>query len=518
MTTEVLEVPPALKMGPVSERFHRKVWEATRWVPYDKQREIILNRARFKLNAAGRRAGKSQVGGNMLLPEAFRALGQLDELEETGHRREFWIVGPEYTDAEKEFRVFYNGMKRLGFEPQYDHPGTYDNSESGQMRVSCFDQRFIVHAKSAKYPATLVGEGLSGVVFSEAAKLKPSVWTKYLRPTLADFLGWAYFGSTPEGKNWFYDLWMAGQDSKRPEWQSWRNPSWVNPYVYPGGADPTILEMALEGRNKGRLDMLIRTFKMITSELGVAPAGVHPEIWSMFLDMSPELFKQEIACDFTEFVGRVFKNFDDEIHVVDDGEHAHWDTYYCADYGFTNPFVWLKIQINPHKTRVHVCGEYYERGRTTEEACAEIRSRGLATPALGFYPDPSEPDRTREIQQRLGIRALSPGSLEIQDRLEWIRRFLKNTPPHIPTTHPESFPGFTVTRNCPNTIREFNDYRYKETHEQASARGRSAPENPLKKDDHTPEAIGRFMSGHLGKPLGGPTRQSTATIGRRRRA
>lgn len=512
---EVQEVPAALKMGPIPARMQRGIWKSTRWVPYAAQEEIMLNRARFKLNAAGRRAGKSQVGGHMLLPEAFRALGQLQELEERGLRREFWIVGPEYSDAEKEFRVFWDGMRRLGFE--FDHPGTYNNTESGQMRVSCFNERFIVHAKSAKYPTTLVGEGLSGVVFSEAAKLKPSVWTKYIRPTLADFLGWAYFGSTPEGKNWFYDLWNAGQDKNRTEWASWRNPSWVNPYVYPGGADPKILELAIEARRKGFLnDLIKREFKMITSALGVAPAGVHPEIWSMFLDMSDELFNQEIACLFTEFVGRVFKDFDDEIHVVDNGEHYGWDTYYCADYGFTNPFAWLKIQINPHRTRVHIVDEYYERGKTTEEACQEIIVRGMASPALGFFPDPAEPDRTREIAQRLHIRPMSPGSLDIQDRLEWIRRFLKFYPPHLELGHPERAPALTIARRCVNTIREFNDYRYKETAEQASVKGRRAPENPQKKDDHTPEAIGRFFSGLMGRPFSGGTRQSTANVRRRR--
>jgi len=516
-STVAVDVPTSMKMGPVPVRLHRDVWQRTRWVPYKEQEEIILNRSRFKLNAAGRRAGKSQVGGHVLLPEAFRALAQLQALEELQLRREFWIVGPEYSDAEKEFRVFYDGMKRLGFDVEYDHPGTYNNTESGQMRVSAFGGKFIVHAKSAKYPTTLVGEGLSGVVFSEAAKLKPSVWTKYIRPTLADFLGWGYFGSTPEGKNWFYDLWMAGQDKMRSEWASWRNPSWVNPYVYPGGANPEILEMAIEARRKGMLPDLVKTkLKMVTSALGVSPAGVHPEIWSMFLEMSDELFNQEIACLFTEFVGRVFKDFDDEIHVVDDGEHYGWHTYYCADYGFTNPFVWLKLQIDPHGNRVHIVDEYYERGKTTEEACQDIIVRGMASPALGFYPDPAEPDRTKEIAQRLHIRPMSPGSLEVQDRLEWIRRFLKYQPPHVPLGHPDRAPGLTINRRCVNTIREFNDYRYKETPDQASVKGRRAPEIPMKKDDHTPEAIGRFFSGYKGRPFGGGVRQSTATVQRRR--
>lgn len=496
-------------MGPVAPSMHRKIWEAIRWAPYDLQQEVLFDRTRLQVFAAGRRAGKSQVGGHKLLPEAFRALSQLKVLQEFGLRREFWIVGPEYSDSEKEFRVFYDGMQRMGFE--FDHPGTYNNPDSGQMRVSCFNGKFIVHGKSAKYPETLVGEGLSGVVFSEAAKLKQSVWTKYIRPTLADFGGWAYFGSTPEGKNWFYDLWDAGQDKDRTDWKSWRAPSWANPYVYDGGVDEDLLDFLIEANRKRRLKMVLDDVEWQRTEQGRSPKGIHPEVWSMFLDMSMELFNQEIACLFTEYVGRVFKDFDEEIHVVDEGYRAGWETYACADYGYTNPFVWLVIQIDPHHERLHIVDEYYETGRTTEEAAREIEERGLAPKHIrAFYPDPAEPDRTRTISQMLRIRASSPGSLERKDRIDWIRRGLKIQHPHLDLGHPERVPKITMNRKCVNVRREFNDYRYKETAEQASEKNRAAPEEPLKKDDHTPEALGRFYSGFFGRPYGHGARQTTA--------
>jgi hypothetical protein len=137
-----------------------------------------------------------------------------------------------------------------------------------------------------------------------------------------------------------------------------------------------------------------------------------------------------------------------------------------------------------------------------------IQERGLNPVMLrGFYPDPAEPDRTRRLEQLLRVRSVSPGSLEIQDRLEWFRRKLK-----IGATV-DGQPQLTVNRSCINTIREFNDYRYKETHEQASEKGRSAPENPLKKDDHTPEALGRLFSGMLGSPYRA-TRQRKAAASR----
>jgi hypothetical protein len=193
-------------------------------------------------------------------------------------------------------------------------------------------------------------------------------------------------------------------------------------------------------------------------------------------------------------VGRVFKDFDEELHVNSDGFRAGWETWACADYGFTNPFVWLIVQVSPDHTRFHILDEVYETGLTTEEMADVIKSRGMRPQTLrGFYPDPAEPDRTKRLEQLLQLRSASPGSLEIQDRLEWFRRKLK------PGATPEG-PQLTVNRQCKNTIREFNDYRYKETSEQASERGRAAPENPLKKDDHTPEALGRMFSGMLGSP------------------
>lgn len=134
-------------------------------------------------------------------------------------------MGPEYTDAEKEFRVLYDALRARGLP--FDRPGTYNNAHDGDMQISLFGGKYLVIAKSAKHPERLVGEGFNGVVMAEAAKQRERTWTKYIRPMLADFRGWSLFSSTPEGKNWFYDLWMRGQSEVDDEWESWRMPSWA---------------------------------------------------------------------------------------------------------------------------------------------------------------------------------------------------------------------------------------------------------------------------------------------------
>jgi hypothetical protein len=508
-----------------------ELWRTLRWRPHKTQREILESTSRNQVFAGGRRVGKSQTGGHKLVPYAISTIAEIPWLEALSKRREYWIVGPEYSDSEKEFRVLWDALTRLGFE--FDRPGSYNDPHSGDLHLSMWGGFFQVHGKSAKYPQTLVGEGVSGIVCSEAAKLRPSVWPKYLRPTLADFMGWAYFGSTPEGRNWFYRLWEAGQDPTRDDWASWRSPSWDNKHLYPlGASEPAIKALQLLMRD-GRIpaeapptatSLLREAWPTAARKTWAAVGrslGIDPEIVSQVVDLSEELFNQEVAALFNEFVGRVFKEFDEEIHVGDFEYDPTWKTYAALDYGFTNPTVWLLIQVDPHNENVRVLSEYYETGRTTEEAAREIQARGLVPGSvLGFYPDPAEPDRSKELSGRLRLRAIGGTGGPLSDRLEWIRRKLKPDPKvaHLDPDHEEWTPQLMIHRSCRNTIREFGSYRYPSTYEEAQAKDKQAPEVPLKKDDHTPEALGRFFAGHYGSPWRSfaPSRQTRARMGRRR--
>src|SRR6516162_3902682 len=144
--------------------------------------------ARFLVIDAGRRLGKSRAIGHELLPEAALTKQMATWLKEEGKRREFWSVGPNYSDSEKAFRVFGDICKRL--EIPFDKPGAYYSLEVVDMVVSLCDVAFIYSATSAAVPERLVGARLSGVHVQEAAKLKEIDWTPMLMPTLADFNGW----------------------------------------------------------------------------------------------------------------------------------------------------------------------------------------------------------------------------------------------------------------------------------------------------------------------------------------
>lgn len=463
------------------------IWKAGKFKPHLSQAAVLMHAARNKVVSGGRRLGKSEIGAAELDAEVVKTKIVLTKLNEMGKRREFWIIGPEYTDAEKEFRKHWDLLKRVGIP--MDKPGSYYDPHAGDMQISLFKGKYIVLGKSAKHPERLVGEGLNGAIMAEAAKMKESVWSKYIRPTLADFNGWSIFASTPEGKNWFYELWQAGQDPFNEEWASWRIPSWHNPYVYPLGATETAistLRAALEERANGfNFQQLVRRLK------------IDPEIASMVRDLDEITFSQEIGADFSEFVGRVFKDFDEEVHVTDCVYDPTLPLYAAVDYGFTNPFVWLLIQVDVWDN-VKVIAEFYETGLTIDDAAREIINRGLAPQNMaGFYPDPASPGDTKALEKHLKIASFGNTGGEISTRLRYIREGLKVRNKHLPWGDPERRPKLEINRKCENTIREFNDYRYPKGEEK---RDKNNQENPQKKDDHTPEALGRFYHGYYGEP------------------
>jgi hypothetical protein len=431
---------------------------------------------------------------------------------EAGLRREFWIIGPEYTDSEKEYRVLWNDVQRLSIP--MDHPGSYNNPEGGQMVMSLWDGAFIVHAKSAKYPGTLVGESLDGVIMAEAAKLKKIVWTKYVRPMLADTKGWSLWLTTPEGKNWLYSLWQLGRNSRARDWESWRFGSWINHFVFPQGATTEGIKLLKTAQEAKR---------PFTPEL-VAASGVDEEIASMMDEMSPSLFDQEVQALFTEFVGAVFKTWDEEYHVQALTYNPALPIFAAIDYGWTNPFVVLLLQVDKNGN-VYVLSENYETERDTAEVADDLSRRWpLLSKVRTIYPDPAEPDDTHTLKKKWRVRAATNTGGELKTRLELIRRALK---PALIGHYPLGTDGapivggprLLVDPSCHNLIREMQDYRYPETKEESL---RNPNDEPLDKDNHGPEALGRFYRGYFGKierPSGSTVRGSglSGTPQRRRK-
>lgn len=425
------------------------VWPSVDYCPHIHQQKVHACSVRNRWVACGRRWGKSTLGGMELIPEALLSFTQKDMLESQGRYKWFWIVGPNYDDSEKEWRVFYDRCKKI--ELPFDKPGTYNDPNGGNMRMSLWDGRFIVEAKSAKHEDSLDGEGLSGVMLVEAAKLKEKIYSKFIRPSLSDYHGWLLGTSTPEGKNWFYDMCRRGWDPARTDTMSWRMPSWTNPIIFPGGEED-------------------------------------PEIVALRGDMREANFNQEIGAQFEDFVGAVFKEWDEETHVTDCEYDPRLEVVAAVDYGYRNPFVWLVLQKDRLGV-VRVLHEYRTHEQDIEDIAIDLSKTPYIDRIKRFYPDPASPESSAYLSKKLHMKSMGGTGGEIKERVRMIGSALKLRPAHAPIE--DRAAQLYIDRSCTGLIYEMGEYRYPDQKSEI----RPAAEEPLKKDDHGPEALGRFYAG-----------------------
>lgn len=440
-------------------------YEKIGYEPHEGQRDIHFTPSRFKVVSNGRRWGKTIFGAREAEPCAFTRCWM------TGKAQLGWIVGPQYTDAEKEFKVFYDSMREQGVDR--DCIKFLNNPDSGSLHIKT-NWGFELLGRSAAHPETLVGEGLNFVLMVEAGRHKRKTWGEYIRPALSDRRGWAAFTGVPEGKSQsslLYALYQRGQSDRYPSWMSWKRPSWTNRITFPGGRnDPEILEAED--------------------------------------DLTEDEFNRQYGAEFTDKTGIVMKEWDDDVHLKDIDYDPHMPLYMAVDYGFTNPFVVLWIQVDPMTDQIRVIGEHRWQRMDTPEIADEILEiyPRFVRDCLTIYPDPAEPDDTRTMERTLRIAAHNNTGGPLKNRLTLIRTALKGR--IMPTNQPRLI---IDRRGCPKLAWEMREgYKWPEHRSDVT----SDSENPMDKDNHGVEALGRFFRGMYRSPAAeGGTFQTTARMG-----
>lgn len=144
-----------------------------------------------------------------------------------------------------------------------------------------------IRVRSADNPDSLRGPGQDGMVIDEAAFVAEQAWTEVLRPQLTDRGGWCMMLSTPNGKNWWYDLFR--QAKEREGWATWQRPSLDNPLV----TEAELIE--------AKLDMGPRAFAQEHEASFESIAGAEFDgsyfTDSIWFDEWPEVFNRCIAID-----------------------------------------------------------------------------------------------------------------------------------------------------------------------------------------------------------------------------
>lgn len=446
----------------IDPELRKFIFKKIEYSPHSADQQAIHDSpARFKILTCGRRYGKTTFGANDLTVAAM-------DTTQAGY---YWIVGPKYALAEKEFRIVYNNlMLKLGLGKDSRVKKSY-NVQQGNMRIE-LPWGTVIEAKSAERQDQLLGEKLNGVIMAEAARHTSDTWEQYIRPALSDLRGWAIFTSTPRGYNWFQGLWMLGQfRDKHPDYHSWRLPSWANPVIYPGGRDD-------------------------------------PEIKEMEARTSPQWFAQEIGAEFTAFAGKIYDGFNPEIHVAPITYKPVHTNVWAVDYGWSNPFCCYDVMID-QEDNFYVWREYQVSERATFEHAKILQARPQPD---GYHVDwgagdPRGPDQAATLTLVTGVQMYSEDIASNAHEswtlgVEHMRRMLK--------VQPTGKPKLIIDPSCEHLIRQMD-----QLHAVDPKEGRNATEGQHKHDDHGPDAIryliGQYFENGAGSSLSGVYRPGKPT-------
>ena len=332
------------------------------------QADIFGDPARFRCVIAGRRSGKTF--GTCL--ELYLTASEAPE-------RRCWYVAPTYRMARD---IAWTTLKSMVADA---HLARSPNESQLEMQ---FVNGSTIALKGADDPDRLRGPGLDFVALDEFAWIDPYAWD-VLRPALADRRGRALFTSTPAGFNWAYDVFVRGQGDD-PDWRSWQ---------------------------------------FTTAQAGIVPPE---EIDAARSDLDPRIFRQEYEAAFETLQGRVYSNFDRQLHV--DGN--------VADTG-GEILVGQDFNVNPMSTVIavrvgdecHVLDALEIASSNTEEVAAELLRR-YPNRRIIVCPDPSGKARKTSapvgqtdftILKRAGFVVKAPSQAPlIVDRVNNVQALLLN--------------------------------------------------------------------------------------------
>lgn len=383
--------------------------------PHDGQIKLHNDSAQFRVAVCGRRWGKTTAAAREV------------ELMLLQPNKRVWIVAPYFELTEKVFReVTATLLDRLELPTEV--------LAEREHRIK-FPWGSELRGKTADNPRGLLGEGLDLLVFDEAAHAPQSVWERYLSPTLLDRAGRALFITTPDGHNWLYHLFLRGLNPDYPHWSAHHSVSSVNPHL-----DHCLLQ----------------------NEESVLP---------------PEVFAQEYNAEFVTRFGAVFPEFSLNNHTANLKVYPGLPVYRGLDFGFTNPFACIDIQILDSGA-VNVLNCYYKSKTTLNQHIdyllnseRELYPTQFKRGHIYYAGDPSGAVERGELAAS-GIAVLTRQT-PLLGSLDKMRSLMRSINPS------GIRPLLLVDTKCSELIRELQHYQYPDT----------GGEVPIKVNDHCIDAL-----------------------------
>jgi PBSX family phage terminase large subunit len=167
------------------------------------------------------------------------------------------------------------------------------------------------------------------------------------------------------------------------------------------------------------------------------------------------------------YEGQIYKTFNRDKHIVEDIERNFKYIIAGVDFGVRNPSVILTIGITSENLAI-VIDEYYKP--TTSVALSKVlKALHEKWKYKKVWCDPSALDLITQCK-RIGIPVFKADN-DVPSGIAKVKSVISKN-------------QLLVSRNCHNTIRELESYRYKK-----DKTGENPEERPIKCDDHTCDAL-----------------------------
>lgn len=307
-----------------------------------------------------------------------------------------------------------------------------------------------ISLKGADNEDSLRGSGLWGIICDEVASFRnwSELWKEVLRPALTDFEGFAWFIGTPKGFNHFYELYNT--QTKHQDFVSFQFTTYDNPYLK------------------------------------------KEEIDAAKLELSENAFAQEYLADFRKYTGLVYQEFDRGSHIMEPFDiPSSWRIYRAMDFGAIHPTVCLWIAVD-NQDNAYIFDEYYKSNQPVRFHADIINAKSQGMNILTTWGDPSAEQAQLDyagygIYITSALKLFTGGEDWVNSGINKVKNWLKPM---------EGRPRLYVFKNCENTIREFESYRWLEAKE--GEKGRQIVE---KINDDCMDALRYFICSYEGRVI-----------------
>lgn len=175
------------------------------------QQAILGSQARYRVASCGRRFGKTMLSVEWL---TLMPGGAVDGRSVAFFSPTYKLLLDVWSDMERTLKPITAKANKTEMRIELITGGkvdfwTLEDPDAGRGR---------------KYHRIVIDEA------AHARRLREA-WERAIAPTLTDYQGEAWFISTPNGLNYFHDLFRRGDDPGYPDWASFHMPTTANPFI-----------------------------------------------------------------------------------------------------------------------------------------------------------------------------------------------------------------------------------------------------------------------------------------------